>query len=54
MNEIESFMKERIRYKLESQGINVDQLNLLEDYDKLNINIEDDEKESRYLNLCHL
>ena len=45
--EVEGIMKEQIRSKLESQGINVDQLNLIEDYDKLNVKFDDDEQESR-------
>jgi hypothetical protein len=41
-------MKEQVRSKLESQGINVDQVNLIDlDLEKLNINLEDDEQESR-------
>ena len=39
-------MKEQIRTKLESQGINVDNLNLIEDFDKLNVKLDDDEQES--------
>ena len=39
-------MKEQIRSKLESQGIDVDKLNLIEDYDKLNVKLDDDEQES--------
>lgn len=47
MNEIEALLKEQIRSKLESQGINVDQINLLEDLDSLNIKLDEDEQESR-------
>lgn len=36
-----------MRSKLESQGINVDQVNLIEDLDKLNVNLDEDEAESR-------
>lgn len=38
-----------MRSKLESQGINVDQVNLLDDLDKLNVELNDnDEQESRF------
>ena len=47
LGDVESLMKEQIRSKLESQGINVDQINLIEDYDKLNVKLDDDEQESR-------
>lgn len=40
-------MKEQIRSKLESQGINCDQLNLLDDFDSFNFNFDDNEDESR-------
>lgn len=46
--EVEIFMKEQVRSKLESQGINVDQINLIDfDLEKLNISLDDDEQESR-------
>lgn len=46
MKEIESQFKEKYRQKLESQGINVDQMNM-DDLDKLDINLDEDEgKES--------
>lgn len=47
MKEVESLLKEQIRSKLESQGINVDQINLLDDLDSLNIKLDEDEQESR-------
>ncbi|CAF0708203.1 unnamed protein product [Brachionus calyciflorus] len=46
MNEIEALLKEQIRSKLESQGINVDQINLLDDLDKFNIQLDEEEQES--------
>ena len=46
MKEIESSVKEKLRSKLELQGINVDQMSL-DDLEKFNINLEDDDKESR-------
>jgi hypothetical protein len=49
LGEIEQLFKEQIRSKLESQGINVDQLNLINDFDSLNINLDDDEQESRFI-----
>ena len=52
MNEIESVLKEQIRAKLESQGINVDQINLLDDLDKFNIQLDEEEQESRYISIC--
>ena len=48
MSEVENMMKEQIRSKLESQGINLDQVNLIDlDFEKLNIDLDDDEQESR-------
>jgi tRNA G37 N-methylase Trm5 len=35
-------MKEQMRFKLESQGINVDQIRTIEDFEKLNLNLEDE------------
>jgi hypothetical protein len=35
-----------LRSRLESQGINVDQVNLFEDLNNLNVNLDDDEEES--------
>ena len=48
MKEIESSVKEKLRSKLELQGINVDQMSL-DDLEKFNINLEDDDKESRWI-----
>jgi hypothetical protein len=48
MNEVVSNFKEQFRVKLESRGINVDQVNLIDDLDTLNLNLDDDEHESRY------
>lgn len=48
MLEVENMMKEQIRSKLESQGINLDQVSLVDlDFEKLNIDLDDDEQESR-------
>lgn len=46
--EVENLMKEQVRTRLEQQGINVDQVNLIYlDFEKLNISLDDDEQESR-------
>ena len=34
-----------MRSRLESQGVNVDQVNLIEDLDTLNVTLDDDEQE---------
>lgn len=48
MFEVESLMKEQMRTRLEQQGINVDQVNLIElDFEKLNISLDEEEQESR-------
>ncbi len=46
MQEVEAQFKEQIRTRLESQGINVDQLNLINDFDSLQINFNEEEEES--------
>ena len=47
LKEIESMMFERLRPKLESRGINVNHVDLIADFDTINFEIEDDERETR-------
>jgi hypothetical protein len=42
LDEVISLMREQMRSKLESQGINVDQIQTMDDFEKLNLNVEDE------------
>ena len=44
LREVESQMREQLRFKLEAQGFNLDQMNLLEDFDLLSVNFDDDDQ----------
>jgi hypothetical protein len=39
-------MREQLRFKLEAQGFNIDQMNLIEDFDLLSVNFDDDDQSS--------
>ena len=51
LSQVEQSMKEKFRTKLESQGINVNQFSF-KDLESLNVKLEEDENESRYIHFC--